>query len=74
MPYFVYKVFAFHRLECVGSHEAFPEASKAAKALRADPALPADCRVRVIFAEDAFKAELLLTEVREPQPRTPEDD
>ncbi|HRE15395.1 MAG TPA: hypothetical protein PLD37_14455 [Usitatibacteraceae bacterium] len=74
MPYFVYKVFAFHRLECVGSHEAFPEASKAAKALRADPAIPADCRVRVIFAEDAFKAELLLTEVREPQPRTPEDD
>lgn len=74
MPYFVYKVFAFHRLEPAGVHEAFAEASRAAKALRAGAALPADCRVRVIFAEDAFQAELLLTEVREPQPRTPEDD
>lgn len=74
MPYFVYKVFPFHRLEPVGAHEAFGEASRAAKVLRADPSLPADCKVRVIFAEDAFKAELLLTEVREPQPRTPEDD
>lgn len=74
MPYFVYKVFPFHRLERVESHEAFAAASRAAKALRAQAELPADCRVRVIFAEDAFRAELLLTEVREPQPRTPEDD
>lgn len=74
MPYYVYRVFPFHRLERVASHDAFGEASRAAKAMRADPGLPADCRVRVIFAEDPFRAELLLTDVREPQPRTPEDD
>lgn len=74
MPYFVYKVFPFHRLERVSAHGAFREASSQAKSLRAEPALPADCRVRVIFAEDPFQAELLLTEVREASPRTPEDD
>jgi len=74
MPYFVYKVFAFHRLECVARFDAFREASAAAKALRADAALAPDCQVRVMFAEDAFAAELLLTEVREPQPHIAEDD
>lgn len=74
MPYYLYKVFPFHRLEKVAEFAAFPEASAAAKQLRQEPGLPAECRVRVMFANDVLGAEALLTEVREPQPRIDEDD
>jgi hypothetical protein len=74
MPYYLYKVFPFHRLERVAEFAAFAEASAAAKQLRREPGLPADCRVRVMFANDVLGAETLLTEVREPQPRIDEDD
>lgn len=74
MPYYLYKVFPFHRLEQVAEFAAFPEASASAKRLRQEAGLPADCRVRVIFAADALAAETLLTEVREPRPRIEEDD
>ena len=73
MPYYIYKVFPFHRLEKVGETPSFPEASSRAKALRKDPALPADCKVKVIFAENELGAEVLLTEVREPAPRLDDD-
>ena len=72
MPYYIYKVFPFHRLEKVAVLDAFPQASARAKALRKDPALPADCKVKVIFAEDELGAETLLTEVRE-APRYDDD-
>lgn len=74
MPYYLYKVFPFHRLEKVAEFAAFAEASAAAKQLRQEPDLPGDCRVRVMFANDVLGAETLLTEVREPQPRIDEDD
>jgi hypothetical protein len=74
MPYYIYKVFPFHRLEKVAEIGAFPPASAQAKALRKDPALPADCKVKVIFAEDELAAETLLTEVRETRPRFDDDD
>ncbi|MBX3715226.1 MAG: hypothetical protein K8F93_04225 [Burkholderiales bacterium] len=73
MPYYLYKVFPFHRLEKVAVLDAFPQASAQAKALRKDPALPADCKVKVVFAEHELGAEALLTEVREPQPRLEDD-
>jgi hypothetical protein len=73
MPYYIYKVFPFHRLEKIGETASFPEASSRAKALRKDPALPAECRVKVIFAENELGAEVLLTEVREPAPRLDDD-
>jgi len=73
MPYYIYKVFPFHRLEKVAVLDAFPQASAQAKTLRKDPALPADCKVKVIFAEDELGAETLLTEVREPAPRLDDD-
>jgi hypothetical protein len=73
MPYYIYKVFPFHRLEKVAEMPAFPQASAQAKVLRKDPALPADCKVKVIFAENELGAEMLLTEVREPQPRLEDD-
>jgi hypothetical protein len=74
MPYYIYKVFPFHRLEKVAVLDAFPPASAQAKAMRADPGLAPDCKVKVIFAQDELSAETLLTEVRESQPRTIEDD
>jgi hypothetical protein len=74
MPYFVYKVFPFHRLERAAQFDAYRDASAAAKALRAEPGLAVDCKVRVMFAEDALTAELLLTEVHEPRPHIAEDD
>lgn len=73
MPYYIYKVFPFHRLEKVAVLDAFPQASAQAKALRKDPALPADCKVKVIYAENELGAETLLTEVREPAPRLDDD-
>jgi hypothetical protein len=74
MPYYIYKVFPFHRLEKVAEIAAFPQASAQAKAMRKDPALPTECKVKVIFAEDELGAEMLLTEVREPQPRIDDDE
>ena len=74
MPYYIYKIFPFHRLEKVAELGAFPQASAQAKALRKDPDLPADCKVKVIYAENEFGAETLLTDVREPQPRYDEED
>ncbi len=50
MPYFIYRVFPFRRLEKVDEAAAFAEASARAKALRASPDKPADCTIRVIFA------------------------
>lgn len=73
MPYYIYKVFPFHRLEKVAVLDAFPQASAQAKEIRKDPALPGDCKVKVIFAEDELGAETLLTEVREPAPRLDDD-
>jgi hypothetical protein len=42
--------------------------------MRKDPALPPECKVKVVFAEDELGAETLLTEVREALPRTAEED
>ena len=68
MPYFIYRVFPFRRLEAVEAVESFGQASARAKALRASPELPADCAVKVIFAATETEAEDLLTQVREPAP------
>ena len=68
MPYFVYRVFPFRRLEKVEELATFREASARAKALRASPDLPADCVVKVIFAATEFEAEDLLSEVRAAKP------
>ena len=68
MPYYVYRVFPFRRLEQIVSFPSFGEASARAKALRASPDLPADCAIKVIFAADEQAAEDLLSQVREPAP------
>jgi hypothetical protein len=68
MPYFIYRVFAFRRLEKVAATATFGEASARAKALRASPDRPADCTIKVIFAGDEIEAENLLSQAREPVP------
>jgi hypothetical protein len=68
VPYFIYRVFPFRRLDVVEALESFGQASARAKALRANPELPADCTIKVIFAATEAEAEDLLTQVREPAP------
>lgn len=65
MPYYVYRVFPFRRLEKVDELPSFGQASAQAKALRASPDKPADCAIKVIFAESEVEAEELLSQVRE---------
>jgi hypothetical protein len=68
VPYFVYRVFAFRRLEKVDEAPTYGAAAAITKALRADPARPPDCAVRLVFAESEMQAEELLTHVREKAP------
>ena len=68
MPYYIYRVFPFRRLEMVDAAVSFGQASVQAKALRADPERPADCAIKVIFAATEHEAEDLLSQVREPAP------
>jgi hypothetical protein len=65
LPYFVYRVFPFARLEKIGQFDSFPEASSCAKALRAAPDCPPNCRVKLMFADNELHAEDLLSQVRE---------
>jgi hypothetical protein len=68
VPYFIYRVFPFRRLEKVTDAPSFGMASAQAKALRASADLPADCTVKVIFAANESEAENLLSQAREPMP------
>jgi len=68
MAYYIYRVFPFARLEKVAEFAAFKDASAAVKRLRAAPDPPADCRFKVIFAENELHAEDLLSQVREQAP------
>jgi hypothetical protein len=68
MPYYIYRVFPFRRLEKVDVADAFGQASARAKVMRASPDLPADCTIKVIFAANENEAEDLLSQVREPAP------
>ena len=68
MPYFIYRVFPFRRLEKVTDTPTFGEASAQAKVLRGNPDRPKDCAIKVIFAANENEAEDLLSQVREPAP------
>ena len=68
MPYFIYRVHPFRRLEKIEAADSFGQASVRAKTLRSDPGLPPDCAIKVIFAATESDAEDLLTQVRTPAP------
>lgn len=73
MPYFVYRMLPFSRLEPLGQYDSFPEASREAKALRASDPGGQRRRVRVVFADHALAAEDLLLQVREAPPGGDDD-
>ncbi len=74
MPYFVYRLFPFRRLEKVEEASSFRDASARAKALRASSDLPADCTIKVVFAANDLEAEDLLSQLRAPKPGLVDDE
>ena len=65
LPYYIYQIFKFKRLEKVAEYASFKDASAQVKALRVVPDLPLECTVKMIFAENEWQAEDLLSEIRE---------
>ena len=68
MPYFIYAVKPFAQLEALGQFTTFPEASSAARRLRAQAPAEHRRRIRIMFADDATAAEDLLLQVRDAPP------
>ncbi len=75
MPYFVYKIFEkpIRRLEILGQHEAYRDASSSAKTIRGELAADATCVIKVIFADNELHAEDLLNQIRDPAPELGDD-
>lgn len=74
MPYFVYKIIPpFKQLELIQTFAGYKEAGAFAKSRRAAMQPDDKFTIKMIFAEDAFKAEMLLTEEREPEPMIGDD-
>jgi len=67
MPYFVYRVLSFKRLEKVGDFATYKEASIQLRARRKEAPSGADYRYRLIFAENELQAEDLLLQERPPE-------
>lgn len=67
MPYFVYRVFEFARVENVAVCDHFDEALAVEKALRDPGGLPHDFHVRMIEADTEAHARELLFHVRSPE-------
>lgn len=72
MPYYLYRITLDHRPSLIETFEKFQDARARVRSLRAE--LPADggVTVRMIFAEDTRKAQILLTDAR--SARTDGDD
>jgi len=67
MPYYVYKILSFKRLEKVDALASYQEASARLRALRKEAPFGADYRYRMIFAENELQAEDLLLQDRAPE-------
>lgn len=74
MPYYVYRLFEhpLRRVEPLAEFERYPEASRFAKAKRAEPDAK-DCAIRVVFGANALAAEEALMNPREAPPRIGDD-
>lgn len=76
MPYYLYRVTQagpVKQLEKITEFGFFKHASAEAKRLRKETDLPANARIKVIFAENELQAEDLLNQVREAEPMTGDD-
>ena len=67
MPYFIYRVFEFHRVENVAVCTHFEEALTQEKALRDAAGLPHAFEIKTIFADSEAQARELLFHVRVPE-------
>ena len=72
MPYFVYRISPERKLTLLETCAKFKDAKDLARSLRARQTTDDRHIVRMIFAEDAKKAQLLLTDLR--TPKTDGDD
>lgn len=72
MPYFVYRISPERKLKLLETFTKFQDAKDLARSLRAQQPPDDGHIVRMIFAEDAKKAQLLLTDRR--TPKTDGDD
>jgi len=75
MPYYVYRIEtrgAVRKLDALGAFDDYRSASLECRRLRASQ-LPESASIRMIFADNALRAEELLGEVREPGPIVDED-
>ncbi len=64
MPYFVYRISPDRKLTLLETFTKFKEAKDHARSLRAQQATDDRNTVRMIFAENQKKAQLLLTDAR----------
>ena len=67
MPYYVYKVLSFKRLEKVDAFPGYKEASARLRALRMEAGPKPGFTARMIFAENELEAEDLLSRERAPE-------
>jgi hypothetical protein len=72
MPYFLYRISSGHKLTLIKTFDKFQEAKSTARRLRAEKPADDHDTIRMIFAEDPKKAQLLLTDLR--NPKTDGDD
>jgi hypothetical protein len=73
MPYYVYRLYLhpIRRVEPLGEFERYPEASRFAKARRAEAV--ADHAVRIVFGANALEAEAAIMNPQSPPPRIGDD-
>lgn len=67
MPYYVYRVLSFRRLEKVDAFPTYKEASARLRALRKEAGPGAGFAARMIFADNELAAEDLLSQERPPE-------
>lgn len=64
MPYFVYRISPERKLTLINTFDKFKDAKDLARSLRAQQAPGTNEVIRMIFAENPKKAQLLLSDVR----------
>ena len=72
MPYFVYRISAQRKLTLLNTFDKFIDAKDFARSLRAQQTSGANETIRMMFAENPKKAQLLLSDLR--TPKTDGDD
>jgi hypothetical protein len=68
MPYFIYSVQPFARLERLGEFGSFQDAAGQARVIRAAQPSHEPRRIRIVFADNPVAAEDLLLQPREAPP------